>query len=139
MPKRSAKSIANDRHRVLWCTLDVGSLKINVYLVDRSKFPMMSGNVGYFSAEANLILIGWDLAHDLAENVLIHELGHTSLYTSGASLGGDKEHSDETEEILVNLFCSQMYDTLRRNGMLRFPARPVTPYDRKMVAASSRS
>lgn len=129
MTKRSRKSVANDAHRALWTKVTVGSLEIGVYLVDRAKFPELKKNVGYFHAEASLILIGWDLSHDHAENVLIHELGHAAIYASGASLDGDGGHTDEREETVVNLFASQMYDALKRNGMLTFPPRPKTPYD----------
>ena len=116
----------NDAHRVLWCELQVGSLGIRAYLVDRNKFPELKNNVGFFSAEAGLILIGWDLNHDLAENTLLHELGHAAVYAFGV-----KFSSSDSEEDTVNPLTSSMYDTLKRNGMLVFPPRPEIPTRRR--------
>lgn len=112
------------RNSRLWCVLDVASLRVRAFLVDRSKFPehFASGNVGFFDADHALIFIGWDLPDEVADATLFHERMHAAAFAHGIDLGNDPE-----EEAIVNPLAAAEFDTLRRNGWLRMPERPSLP------------
>jgi hypothetical protein len=119
-PNRKRAKKSNDAHRVLWATFDVGSVKIRAFLVDAEKFPEMANEdgtgtvLGVCVADASLILIDWDIAPDLAELTLVHELAHADEYLTGH----DHDHD------VLNAVSACLYGTLKRNGLLKLPPRP---------------
>jgi hypothetical protein len=139
LAKTKKRKKSNDSHRILWFQPIVGSLRISVYLVNPAKFRDMRGRVGLFVSDAALILISWDLPHDVAENCALHELTHAAFWAMGMSLKGHRPTTDEEEEAVVNPLSSILYDTLKRNKFLKLPTRPVTPHDQRVVAKAKAS
>lgn len=134
--RRSAKSRANDAHRVLWCILTIAGAEWKVFLVDPEAFGDQMKNEHGEPAQAVthdevcLILISWHLSPSLAEAALIHEILHARSFTMGSNkflsyTGKDVSH--EEEETVVSGTAPAIYDDLNRNGMLVFPPRPKIP------------
>lgn len=126
MASRRARS--KDPKGVIWCVLDVGSLRITVWLVDRRSDPDLKDTAaGYFDALRSVILIADDLTSEHAEATLVHELTHFAVYAFGADPMAAHVVGDRTdaEEGAVNSFSAIIFDTLKRNGMLVFPAMPA--------------
>lgn len=121
----------NRANSVLWCELDVGSLRVRAFLVDRSArrlHEVNDGNVGYFDADSSAILVGADIADDVAEATLLHELLHAVVFALGLHIRPDGEPATEDEEeAIVNPMAGALFDALKRNGMLVIPPRPPMP------------
>jgi hypothetical protein len=109
------------RNSVLWCELEVGSATVCVYLVNpRSKsLPEMRANVGFCEQETGTILVSQYLQEEIAEQVLLHELMHQAIYSSGVPMPDD----EDAEEKIVNPLASALYDVLKRNGLFLGPQR----------------
>jgi hypothetical protein len=108
-------------------------VKVSVWLVDprRHSGVLRDGDdpaVGIFLSASAEILIDWSIPHDSAEQTLMHELAHADEYF----LGHDHDHAT------LNAITSCQWATLKRNGYLRFPPRPVTPHDRRRARAAAR-
>jgi hypothetical protein len=109
------------KNSVFWAKLVAGSVEIDFYLVDRPALGLMKYEGLLLKTEC-LALIGWDLSETYAEQILVHELKHAHRHLLGLEL----EEVDE-EETHVNREAAAEYDTLKRNGLLRFPPRPAIP------------
>jgi hypothetical protein len=121
--------------RVLWCTLDVASLRIDVWLTPQKAAPL-NEELGMWVAEECAIYVAWELAKELAESVLIHELAHAGIFAAGTKLGDTRAKDSDVsdgEEDAVNVIGAVLYGALKRNSMLRFPPRPITPADTARV------
>lgn len=128
--KKPLSARLNSRNSRLWCELDVGSMRVRCHLADRAarSLPELhDGRVGWFDADTQTILIGWDVADDLAESTLLHETVHAVVFAFGVRLRGGEETSDEQEEAVVNPLAGGLYEVLRRNAMLLIPPRPKLP------------
>ncbi len=117
--------------RVLWCVLDVGTLKVHVWLVDPERYRDQlreddTPAVGVFLPDSLEILLDWTLARENAEQTLMHECAHAEEFVFGHS------HDHDT----LNAITACQYVTYKRNGFLRFPPRPATPFDRKRARAA---
>lgn len=124
---------------VPWCTLDVGSLRVDVVLVPQNGREL-GGELGQWDANTCRIYIAWESPRELAESVLVHELGHAGIFAAGTKLGDTKAKESEVsdiEEDAVNVLGAVLYGALKRNKMLRFPPRPMTPADRARVKRAS--
>ena len=113
---------------LLWCRRDVGSLIVDVYLAPMKGKPL-NGLLGLWDADTHAIHVAWELPREAAEAVLLHELGHAGIFASGAKIGD----SDADEESALSVVVGALYGALKRNAMVRFPVRPVTPHDRARV------
>lgn len=118
--------------RVLWAEFIVASVSVRAVLVDMSTEPLAIAYkaqhdewpIGYFDVVTSTILVDRSLSIDLAEAVLVHELGHVQIKAFGITLVPGKTHTEEQEESVVNALCAAQYDTFKRNGLLRLPAHP---------------
>jgi len=118
------------RNSRLWCEIVVGSLTVRAYLADRSDkmLPeLQGGRVGWFDSDTGTILVGWDVAHDLAEATVLHELVHSVVFAYGCRLHPEHDVDDEEEEAIVNPLAAGLYDAMKRSGWLRIPPRPALP------------
>jgi hypothetical protein len=121
--------------RVLWFALNVASVTVSVFLVDRLREPLMIENsaetgfdcVGYYDENMSVILIDWSTPPEKADADLYHEIGHAIVTLHGVSFTPGEAHSAEHEELVGNPLWMAEFDTLRRNGMLVIPPRPDRP------------
>lgn len=122
------------RNSAPWCELEVGSLRVCAFLCRRGarSLPEMHDNLGWFDADSATILVGADLADDVAEATLLHELLHAVIFACGLHVRTDGElATDDEEEAVVNPIAAALFDALKRNGMLRAPPRPAAPRSRR--------
>lgn len=121
----------NARNSALWCEFDVGALRVRAYLVDRRSRLLSDmvheGKQGGWDPDSATILVGWDLADDVADGALFHELTHAIIFAYGIKLHPDHELDDDEEEVIVNALSANVFDTLRRNDLFFVPARPELP------------
>ena len=103
----------------LWCTPAIASVAVPVVIRPRTHDEIVAGTIGQFDKIRCCIWIGDDVAPELAEQTLGHELGHAILYLYGIDAGDYDE-----EERSNNSVSAAVFDTLKRNGMLLIPARP---------------
>lgn len=119
------------RNSVLWCTFSIASVVWRVFLVDRESKKLrheMRDHVGWTDVDAMIVLVGWDLPADFADQTAFHELlGHACVFGTGVALRPGKECSEKQEERVVNPLTAAQFDALRRNGWLAIPSRPLLP------------
>jgi hypothetical protein len=118
--------------RALWCVLDLASVPVFCFLVDRTTEPLMvayhaehgTWPVGYFDDERGEILIERSLRPLIAEATLVHELGHAVITFYGLSESLIRSYTSAKEEALVLPLFAALFDALVRNALLLIPPRP---------------
>jgi hypothetical protein len=118
--------------RVLWCVLDLASVPVSCFLVDRSSEPLMvayhaehgTWPVGYFDDDRGDVLIERTLQPKVAEATLFHELGHAMITFYGLSEALIRGYTSAKEEAMVLPLFAALFDALVRNALLTLPPRP---------------